>query len=646
MKEKEIIMNKIFEEYTLQVIDTLKIRFPNLKESAIRKMIEKDIEKNFVEKEAILFNSFTNVKSPVPLSKVASKIITEGLKQPIITGNATLYRNQNEAATLGSENLAAEMIDFFLKERKVAKNKMLQYENSNPDLSKKYNVTQSLIKVIVNSYFGVFGENRSQFYDVNTPESITYTGAIVSTTSIVSFEMLFGNNIFLKEVEDVYEYIRMSLKSKSSSKIEEMLDRSLDSISHKKVAKYLSKMVIEKNEFTYEKILDFISELSYEDLNIIYYKNNLLKFIENSNEMSKQFRLLFTKELTEEKEKSVMIKILEYLNQYIFLTEFFIPERMEIVETCKRKAIIVCDTDSNFLYLDPIYKFLINRYELEDNNETLLKVLNKLIEISQKYISMVFNNLARNMNVLSEYRSRIEMKSEFIFSKVMLTKNKRNYATRIICKEGHLLDKPKIEIKGLPIKKISTIKKVRTHFQKILKYILECKELDLSEVLKGFITLSEEIFTNLRNGNCDFLIPSKVNDVSNYKKPLTIRSYKGTLFWNELYPFEVIHPPEKVNLLYLTKDPKLVAQMMKEPEMEVIVKFLKVNPELSKYGFEYLALPLSCEKLPSWIIPYIDYNSMALSHIANGIILLDSCNIKTIKLNKGGKKTFTNCINL
>jgi len=638
-------MSIITDKYRNQVLEILRMRFPNMNEKKIQKMIDKTIEKKFQDKDIVFFNSFTNDKTEGKfLEKITNKILKESDNQPIITGNACLYKNHYKC-----KNYAAEMVDYFLKERKVAKAKEFEFKNTNPELSRKYKVTQSLIKVIVNSYFGVFGEGNSFFYDRNVPESITYNGAIIITTSIMAFEMLFASNLYFKNINILYDYVHRIIKSNIELPIEEYIEKD---ISVSKVAKFLYKNIINKNVEDLENIKDLLNSINDQSIiNRIYYKNNLLKFIDQSSNFKDILKVFVNENSMTEKYVESKVKVFKILEDFVFTTDFFNPDRAEIIDTEKRKNIIVCDTDSNFLYLNQFYEVFATQFagikseeELNDS-DNIIKVISKLVDICQHYIAIVYKNLLKNMNVPEAFRSRIVMKSEFIYSKVMLTKNKRWYSGKVLSQENVKLIPPVIDIKGLPIKKISTTKYVRDRFQQILEYILSATKIDLSVVIKSFMELENDIYKNLENGNRDFLIPSKLNELSSYKNPYTIRSIKGMLFWNALHPFEVIHPPDKVDLLYITKDPKLVAEMIKLKEFEPIKELLTQDDKLKKYGFEYLSIPKSVESIPQWLIPYIDYNTMIITNISNGLILLESCNIKTIKLNKG-RKTYTNIVSL
>jgi len=625
--------NAFYQLYEDQMIATLKIKYPNLNEKALRKTLKNKFEKNFNDKIITLYNSFTGKMSECSLFKLMNSYFDlENPNRPILTGNGCFYKQHHLV-----KNFMIDLIDDLLNERKVLKKLMLDYENTCKELSRKYDVDQSLVKV--NSIFGVFGEGSSYFYDDNCGESITYTGAIMSTTAIVSFEAMMANNLYINDINDFYFYINRTLTEQNDLNILKFLDD--DSIINlKTVVSYFYKKIHNKSENDKKRIKEFLMNLSKEDLLRVYYKNNLIEFLENSKITVKLFKKMCDDTITSKKKD----KLYNILKNFIYLTNYFIPSRQYIIEEKKRQAVIVCDTDSNFIYMDNLYKYFIRKFNYENNDKTVVNIITKLAEILDNFISKVFKEICTNMNVNEKYHHRIHMKNEFIFSRVMLTDSKRNYATRTLSKEGVLLDKPKIDIKGLQIKKVSTVKTVRDKFKSILKVLLESPELNLMDVYKGFEELEKDILKSLKLGEIDYLVPSNLSDTTSYKKPYTIAAIKGMLFWNALNPYDVINPPTNVRLLNITKNPKLTAKLIAMEEYKPIADLLSSNKELSKYGFEYLALPSSIEKIPEWLIPFIDYDSMVIRHIKTGLVLLESCNIMSLK--SSSKKLLTNIVSI
>lgn len=87
---------------------------------------------------------------------------------------------------------------------------------------------------------------------------------------------------------------------------------------------------------------------------------------------------------------------------------------------------------------------------MENSIENQVKALNLVVDILQKFVTKVFSKFCAMVNVEPDLAPRLMMKNEYLLSRMMLTNNKRQYAGRIICREGTILEKPKIDIRAYP----------------------------------------------------------------------------------------------------------------------------------------------------------------------------------------------------
>ena len=86
------------------------------------------------------------------------------------------------------------------------------------------------------------------------------------------------------------------------------------------------------------------------------------------------------------------------------------------------------------------------------------------------------------------------MKSEFIYKRILLTKNKKNYGGIITGELGKLLTKPALDIKGLAIRKTTVSKMLRNEFTSILENdILSAKQIDLKSIIDKYDRLGERV---------------------------------------------------------------------------------------------------------------------------------------------------------
>lgn len=222
--------------------------------------------------------------------------------------------------------------------------------------------------------------------------------------------------------------------------------------------------------------------------------------------------------------------------------------------------------------------------------------------------------------------------------------------------EGKIIKelKDQIDMKGMSIKKATVNNRTREVFTSLIEdKILRSKEINLAEILGIFMKFELEIRNSLLNGETTFLTPAKINAISSYKLPEQIQSVRGTIIWNELYPENTIQTPDKINLI------KIKGQLITDlkpidgtREYDIISKTIfnigdtkdkTQKLDLSKYGFTVLGIPKSEEKIPDWVIPLIDINSIIDDNIRVGILILESLGLKLMTYNN--KEYFSNFIN-
>lgn len=200
----------------------------------------------------------------------------------------------------------------------------------------------------------------------------------------------------------------------------------------------------------------------------------------------------------------------------------------------------------------------------------------------------------------------------------------------------------------LSIKKSTIPKKLRKEFTKILEEdILKAETLNLKNILDKYDSLEIEIENSLKSKSTEYLLPKNIEVISSYKTPDQIEAVRGVLVWNALEPDNQIIPPEKLDLLKLNcvneNDPRLLELKKLYPDkyatiMKVVFNnnTTKQNIDISRFGFTCIALPKGLEKIPDYLVPFIDYKSMVNNNMTNGYIILESIgvftdNVKTVK---------------
>jgi hypothetical protein len=616
---------EFLKAYRNQLVDQLSLVYPNLERSVIVSFAEKKIDETLKDRD-IIWNDGEK-KERRSLLEMTEWIETE---KPIITGYGAFYKKHTEG-----KNLLSEMVDYLLKSRKVVKKQMFQHVNDEDRT--QYNnldLMQKTFKLLANSFYGATVEKNSIFFNENFGPSITYNGVVIITTAVNAFETFMSNNFFFQNFNDVLGYIN-NIKNQHYGHTD-VID--ID-IPKNQLLNYLVRKWRNKTQDEVNKLASIISGLDQHTVNKIYYKNNLYRFFANAKVQEMLERTIDKSFLNPESPPEGVeptIKVLwDYLEEWVLYNHpnFY---RYQMADREKRKTVLVVDTDSNFLMLDPFYKYFLKQFpdSVDTSDDGKVSIVNIATFFLAKVIEKVYWNMTKELNVPQDKRPIINMKNEFFYKRLMLTRNKKSYAGELIMQEGHMYEKPKMDIKGLAIRKVSVNKNVRDYFTEMLEHkILSSEEINLGEIFGTFMSLQKTIENSLKRGEVTYTQPGKVNEIESYKNPYTMMSVRGSIIWNALYPEREIVLPTKVNLIKLNiSSLEDIAGKIPMREYAIIKETIFDNENLAKYGFGILALPKSANQLPDWIVPFIDIDTMVNDHVKSGIIMLESLGFKTLDI--------------
>lgn len=177
--------------------------------------------------------------------------------------------------------------------------------------------------------------------------------------------------------------------------------------------------------------------------------------------------------------------------------------------------------------------------------------------------------------------------------------------------------------------------------------ILKADEINLKHIIDRYDDVEQQIEDSLKKGEVQYLLPKNLELIENYKQPDTIEAIRATLVWNACEPENQIIPPEKINMVKLNctspDDPRLQLLKEKYPDkyeaiMRVIFNYNVSEPkiDISRFGFSCIAIPKGEEKIPDYILPFIDIKTMINTNMQPSYIILESLGIycdtvKTVK---------------
>jgi hypothetical protein len=101
-----------------------------------------------------------------------------------------------------------------------------------------------------------------------------------------------------------------------------------------------------------------------------------------------------------------------------------------LVTQMRRRVVVLTDTDSTFLNLDPWMAAVSEMYDLTEASENeRLTVLNVMVYLLRLLSDTEMGWLMANLGVPEEKRGLINFKSEFVIPRMVLTAGKKNYAS-------------------------------------------------------------------------------------------------------------------------------------------------------------------------------------------------------------------------
>lgn len=619
----------------------------NLKEK-VENLIQGSLDNPDTNNGLVIHNSHKGTVEELSMGELLHNVYGD---KYVITGYGCLYeRHENNFSALSRFLLAQ------LARRKTAKNDAFTHINDEDDSEyKRLNILQLLFKLIANAEYGASGEENYIMANPFIGPSTTYCGYAVITSSILYIEGLMENNLDFDGEIGIYRFIEECLlyNKKYPDEISEWLDDA-----NLVTPDYLYNYLIGKSSVIIEESLDLramCKNMSQEVRNRIFYTNNLSTFLDQyrvQEVLSKCYSYEFTDP------NKAPADIAEYMNKFNWLVRSFVAHpfinynRPYIAKTMQRKNILLVDSDSLFTYLGRFVKKFEEMFEGLD-----IKCIKHKIATAHIANNMIGNLLQDILDAVTsgsgipeKYQSRINMKSEFLFQRIAMTNNKKNYSSLTLVNEGVMLDPPRFTIKGLPIKKVSTNIKTRDYFSELLlNDILLPENIDPKKILRKFVEYEEDVFSTITDKRTtEYLIPGKFSTIPAYKNPYSNYICKGVALWNYLNPDNVIQPYSKVNMLKLKLVNSIIdVEFLKDTFRDIYNNFITALEDKDYFsrGINAVALPKNIKEIPKYLIPLIDTNTIVTSNTAAAYPIMESIGFQLIP-SSGSSKQITTFISI
>lgn len=590
-----IITSELVKRYKKIATKMMGIVIPSLSEEEIDEAINYSIEKRFKDTDCTIDNNYKKITVNTTISQITQYILE---KEPIMTAYGCLFSKHSS-----TKNPLYDMIEEIVTIRDNFKKEMFKYPKGS-EMYNKYNLLQLLAKVDANAIYGALGNYSCMFYNIYVATAITKNGQSAIASSIMLFESLLANNVKFGSLDEIITFIDNVTNEKDRREYKDynIIDKDIER-GHC-FLKIMSSCGYEWVPTPDDSIMihDIISRLSQEDVNRLYYKNNMFDFCDNkviSNMIIGMLSKLTLPFLDPNHPPKVIQGDLDILigiiKEYVYY-EYQIIDKLDRVRTMTRDVVLITDTDSCIISLEPWYRFILEKtkgidmevkhevvetvdhykedefgdrelakivdrvdftYDFDFYNEKLIQgdrladpvriipqdglrhsIINIMSFIVSKLIlDYMYKYTINYQSAAPDRKCLLIMKNEFLFKSILLTDGKKNYASYQEVQEGNLVPKKEaLAISGLTLDKVGIAKSTSKELKRILyEEILDSQDgVDQIQVLKDLAILERRIFESIMHGETKYHKPARIKPISVYEKPMSIQGIKAAVAYNML----------------------------------------------------------------------------------------------------------------
>lgn len=614
-------------------------RNTNISDNQLHQFAKDNFDTNRVDVRCSILNNYKNKRVNNNLYSIVNWYHD---KKPIPCESGVFFRKHDE-----SINLNVAFLEEGLARRKEEKKLKFEYmESGDFEKSKYYDLRQLATKISVNAFYGISGQKASFFYNIHVATSITGKAQSIIMEAVSLFEGMFGDNIKFDSMDECLIFIANVIEGDLS--ISPYLDRhiTIDEVETRLVNNFTN-----PDDIDFVVLGEFLSKLTQAELDCVYYRNNFVEFISSGPGRGFIWEIIDGCDSFNDPNKlpdsvrSYIVQLWMLVSKFV-MHDYPVYNKIRKIKKMERNAVIYVDTDSNYINLG---QFMDNIFgDSERNDVDTTKVVNILTFIAQQAIAKKYYDYTTRCNVPVDKRPRIAMKNEYYMSRMILTSGKKNYTSKLILQEGNVVPPHKsVDIKGLPIKKANVNSRTAKYLSDILDFeILSPNDINVSSVLSKLKALETLIRDSLLNGEKDFATPAKVKELESYANPYRESQARCSMIYNLLFPdTPIVYPSHIFKIKTKIKKIDDMSDMYdNNPEMYQLIKDRIFGDEnLAHHGLNFFGFPRNLDRIPEFIIPYIDVDSIIQDNIKPMLSILSSIGLKPI-MTKSNSEYYSNII--
>ena len=659
---------KLSEQWKEETYKILKMLYKDQPDEKIKTFIDDTFKKHFKPAEGHWRCIYKYEEGKRDIDDILIEILNE---QNIIAANGSVVYNYQQVPSLIYNFLNDSEV-----KRKYFKKLLLNAVESGDKIgARDYDATQYKHKERMNSAYGVQTQRGSIVANTDSASAITIQSRELISEMMWSIEKFLTGNMSFYNSNELFQYLEhimnMEWIDKDLLKYIDFVPSVEDCID--KFNKSLFEME-DRLDFIdskgYNKILNYFSTLNDEERIKYFYKDNLFGLLMGNDIFKKIFFDIFENpddffdpySIPESYKQNIDL-LWKIFDNFVF-SKLPTYKRAEKYVYRTRRCILMSDTDSIMISLDEcmnnIYILTGSRYNLTDNLNNRYKIVNTLSSILSKVCEVMCYKIGEEANTEERERFRLSMKNEFYFLRMILFAGvKKNYVTLSGLREGKKIPEKDALINiGAKLTSSNLVPEIRDRINEIIKdKLLKPVNINPIELWKEVLDLENFIKNELLNGNKEYTLRAKYGGMKKgYVNPEANEIYRGVTIWNRLYPEYNISPGE---LVYKIKTKVKTVEdvhkyipdpIWKERILDLVFDHYKKHridfkgQDFAQYGLSSLCINSTQglpDKIPDWLIPIIDLDSITEMHLRSITDLLASIGLHQTRINSKRSKLST-----
>ena len=558
------------------------------------------------------------------------------------------YISYNGTIFTKEKSSVIDIVEGFLKNRKVIKKKMLKFKAKGDLLNTIiYFIKQLTEKLYANTIYGALGLITFFLFNIDVVSTVTKNAKEQLKTIILQLEKLFGNKVLLYTINDLKEYIisnsiiniNINPIKFNSSKFKPMSNDEL-------TEKFIKYLTIDISDEEKNDIKNFISEITKNDFVRLRlsYLNEIEKFLKDAN-IEKVIKDNIDNLANIEKYDqgkfidNILNSDIKYIKELVY--DNHIQTDIADVVDKPRKAVLTTDTDSVFIKVEKLTSYLsdiISKLTNLTDKQDIEIVVFRIISFITGHCTDAFLEQMNKYHHNNPSNKVFKYKSEYFYRRLFILKSKKTYFGLLTVQEGYKIP---IDIDKKNLSKTSFPNISKELLNELSDYIAKSDKLSIVKLYNIYEKYKNIIKERVNKGDYTLGTPGTFRFSDNFKFPYSQNTYLAGNIYNILFPIDSFNSPEKEHIFNLLL-PKIdnYNKLSEKEKIEALKNhYIKIMPEdifnkfsnlldcndssnidlynmkqwvIKEAGIKYIGVK---NYIPDWLIPIIDVNLLTKKNI-------------------------------